>query len=259
MNITEQFISDIMTNFELNKTQFELLGFSYPPEDNWDSNIINYQINQRTFELLVLLKGKIALKTQKQIINNYDLLHNMNMSDNQINKNDKRFVELTIYCDGACKNNPGEAGSGIAVYNDNEKPILYYGNYVIQGTNNIAELNALNKALQIASDSNTDNITIYSDSKYSIECVTIWSYGWKSNGWTKKGGEIKNLDLIQKIHNLYDNIKDKITIKHVKGHSGIEGNELADRMAVNTIKTKNIEYKKYNYNELNNVLSMSSY
>jgi len=263
MNITEQFLSSIINNFELNKAQFELLGLCYPAEENWYSAIVNSEIDQRTFELLVLLRGNIALKTQKQIINNYDLLNRMNNSDNEIKeinkKVDKDFAKLVIYCDGACKNNPGEAGSGIAVYNDNQKPVLYYGNYIMNGTNNIAELNALNKALQIASDSNAKDIVIYSDSKYSIDCITTWSYGWKSKGWKKKGGEIKNLELIKEMHNLYNNIKDTIEIKHVKAHAGIEGNELADRMAVHTIKAKNIEYKIHNYDELKNVLSMTSY
>ena len=57
---------------------------------------------------------------------------------------------LKIYCDGACSGNPGNAGSGIAVYFDDKNPVLLYGDFVENGTNNIAELNALYKALQIA-------------------------------------------------------------------------------------------------------------
>lgn len=258
MKVTEDFISNIMTNFELNKAQFELLGYNYPPQDGWETSITEIEIDQRTFDLLVLLKGKIALKTQSQIIKNYDYLHTLLGQEIKESTSKTSLTELKIYCDGACENNPGEAGSGITVYND-DAPILYYGNYIKNGTNNIAELNALLKALEIAIQSNCKDIIIYSDSKYSIDCITNWSYGWKRNGWTKKGGEIKNLSLIQEAHNLYDGIKDKIIIEHVKGHSGIEGNELSDRMAVNAIKEKNVDYLEYRYKNLEEVLNLKSY
>lgn len=259
MKVTEDFISNIMTNFELNKAQLELLGYNYPPQDGWEASITEIEIDQRTFDLLVLLKGKIALKTQSQIIENYDYLHTLLGEEIKESTSKTSSTELKIYCDGACENNPGEAGSGITVYNNDDTPILYYGNYIKNGTNNIAELNALIKALKIAIQSNCKDIIIYSDSKYSIDCITNWSYGWKRNGWTKKGGEIKNLSLIQEAHNLYDRIKDKIIIEHVKGHSGIEGNELSDRMAVNAIKEKNVDYLEYKYKNLEEVLNLKSY
>ena len=36
---------------------------------------------------------------------------------------------------------------------------------------------------------------IYSDSEFWINVITKWSLGWEANGWRKKGGEIKNLDM----------------------------------------------------------------
>jgi ribonuclease HI len=152
--------------------------------------------------------------------------------------------KVRIYCDGACKGNPGEAGSGLAIYNGNNlNPTLLYGKYLRYGTNNIAELQALYKALLIASKYN--HAIIYSDSKYSIDCITKWAYSWKRNGWRKRGGEIKNLNIIQNAHRLYENVKNRIKIEYIKGHTGIEGNELADRMAQLAIQEKNQEYKKY--------------
>ena len=178
----------------------------------------------------------------------------------KIEEKDDDEEHIKIYCDGACSGNPGNAGSGLAIYSNKKNPVLLYGAYEEEGTNNIAELNALHQALIIASQTSSENIiSIFSDSKYAIDCISTWAYSWKKNGWSKKGGEIKNLEIIQEAHELYLKLKDKIEIIHVKGHSGIEGNELADRMAVYTIKAKNKDFAFYSYNKVEEVLSMKSY
>ncbi len=160
---------------------------------------------------------------------------------------------LKIYCDGACQGNPGKSGSGLAIYDGDKNPTILYGDYEPNGTNNTAELKALYKALLIAND-NSNKTTIFCDSKYSIDCISKWAYGWKKNGWKKKGGEIKNLELIKLAHNLFDTIQTKVEIKHVKGHSGVEGNELADRMAIKAIEKQSKEYKEFDYINIRDVL-----
>jgi len=50
--------------------------------------------------------------------------------------------------------------------------------------------------------------------------------------WIKLGGEIKNLEIIQNCYAIYQRIKDKLTLTHVAGHAGTEGNELTDLMLV---------------------------
>jgi len=270
MKIDDKFLELILHDFTLNKKQCEILGFTFPPEEGWDSLVINKEISTTDTNLLILLKGKLALKTQEQIVKNYKTLsrfRNPKSANSQQKETttsnsveQKEMLDISIYCDGACSGNPGKAGSGIAVYSKGNKPVLYHGDYVENGTNNIAELNALYKAMQICEESNpTEQITIFSDSKYSIDCITTWAYGWKAKGWKKKGGEIKNLELIKGAHDLYETIKYRITIKHVKGHAGIEGNELADRMAVYTIKSKSKNYEIYTYDTINDVLSLTSY
>jgi ribonuclease HI len=161
---------------------------------------------------------------------------------------------VKIYCDGACKGNPGKSGSGLAIYYNSNKPILLYGAYEARGTNNTAELKALYKALIIASKYNKS--IIYSDSKYSIDCITNWAYNWKRNGWIKRGGGIKNLDIIKLSHAIYENIKNKVIIEYVKGHVGFEGNELADIMASLAIKERNTEYREYVFNSIDTVFQI---
>ena len=149
-------------------------------------------------------------------------------------------VDVEIFCDGACQGNPGPAGTGVAVYRAGEIKQLYYGLYNKQGTNNTAELNGLFQSLLIAQEAIEKNqsVRIQSDSMYSINAITNWAYGWKAKGWKKKTGDIANLDIIKPTHALYDEIKNEVEVVHVSAHVGIEGNELADRMAVYAIKKK---------------------
>lgn len=70
---------------------------------------------------------------------------------------------------------------------------------------------------------------IFTDSEFWINVITKWSLAWEKNGWKKKGGEIKNLDLVQEVCPLYRSSNAKLT--WVRGHMGDEGNELADQWA----------------------------
>ena len=155
--------------------------------------------------------------------------------------------QIKIFTDGACEPNPGEAGTGVAIYNDNVLSELWYGIYQAQGTNNTAELNGLFQALLLAKEkiSNSLTVAIYCDSSYSIQCVTTWAKGWEAKGWKKQGGEIKNLDLIKPMYALYQEIEKYLAIYHVNGHVGIEGNELADRMSIIAIETKEKDFSLY--------------
>lgn len=69
--------------------------------------------------------------------------------------------------------------------------------------------------------------------------------GLGEKGWTKSGGEIKNLDIIKPAYALYQELASKITIYHVNGHVGIEGNELADRMSIVAISSKEQQLARY--------------
>ena len=267
MIINSDFINLISTNETLNKTQCKILNIDFPTTENFHTALLNKEISEHDVNKLILLKGIVAVKSQEQIHKNY--MEIIEFKKNKIketaqptttvsttqNTNSLENKNVSIYCDGACSGNPGKSGSGLALYKNGEKPTLYYGNYDPHGTNNTAELKALYKALLLADEIKTDEkVMILSDSKYSIDCISTWAYGWKRNGWSKKGGEIKNLDLIKNAHNLFEQIKNKITIKHVKGHAGIEGNELADRMALHAIKAQNDEFEEYEYSSVNSVL-----
>jgi ribonuclease HI len=155
--------------------------------------------------------------------------------------------DVTIYCDGACEPNPGNAGSGIVVYRAGKLAELWYGLYNPMGTNNSAELNALYHALRMAeAEINTGNtVEVCSDSAYSINCIRTWAPNWEKKGWKKPGGEIKNLEIIQDCYAIYRRIKKELTLAHVAAHVGTEGNELADRMAVLGAQRKEKKLRPY--------------
>jgi len=90
-----------------------------------------------------------------------------------------------------------------------------------------------------------NSVEVCSDSAYSINCIRLWAPGWEKRGWKKPGGEIKNLKIIQDCYAIYRRIKDKLTLTHVAGHVGTEGNELADRMAMLAAQRKEKELRLY--------------
>lgn len=70
---------------------------------------------------------------------------------------------------------------------------------------------------------------IYTDSQFWVNVITVWAPAWERNGWKKKGGEIKNLDIVQEVYPLYHSSKAKLV--WVRGHADDAGNILADEWA----------------------------
>ena len=70
---------------------------------------------------------------------------------------------------------------------------------------------------------------IHSDSEFWINVLTKWAPTWQANGWKKKTGPIKNLEIVQELYGLY--CKHPVKLVWVRGHAGTEYNELADEWA----------------------------
>ncbi|KAK4947395.1 hypothetical protein LTR10_013763 [Elasticomyces elasticus] len=101
-------------------------------------------------------------------------------------------------------------------------------------TNQRAELTAILRALNIAPLHR--DVTIYTDSKYSIDCVTNWYKNWQKNNWTNaKGKPVENKDLVVDIREKIeerDQFSKGTFFVWVKGHKDNVGNIAADRLAV---------------------------
>lgn len=130
---------------------------------------------------------------------------------------------ITYYTDGSASPNPGPGG--FAVIRDG-KPHLLGGEPGRETTNIRMEGLAIKAALE---DADGQECQIYTDSEFWINVITKWAPGWQAKGWKKKGGEIKNLDIVQAVYPLY--LESQATLNWVRGHEGDEGNELADEWA----------------------------
>lgn len=126
------------------------------------------------------------------------------------------------YTDGSASPNPGPGG--FAVIKNLTPHIL--GSEPGETTNIRMEGKALLAAI---ADSKGQPCEIYTDSEFWINVMTQWAPGWERNGWKKKKGEIKNLDIVREMFPLYQDSQAKLI--WVRGHEGDEGNELADEYA----------------------------
>jgi ribonuclease HI len=132
-----------------------------------------------------------------------------------------------IFTDGGCSGNPGPGGWG-AVYVRNNQIVRQCFGREAHTTNNRMELMALDAAFEmIVAD---EEVTIWSDSQLCVNTLTQWARKWEANGWRKKGGPIKNLDLIQP---LYAKVQAHpcAALRWVKAHAGNRWNEYVDTLA----------------------------
>lgn len=128
---------------------------------------------------------------------------------------------VEIWTDGACSGNPGPMGIGIVAIDGGKRK--EHGQYLGVGTNNIAELTAIDRALDlIGDDARTRRLRIHTDSAYSI--------GVLSKGWKAKA----NQELIARMRRRLAGLPDVEFVK-VSGHAGVPENERCDELARNAI------------------------
>ena len=138
--------------------------------------------------------------------------------------------EIIIYTDGGCSGNPGPGGWGIVVIADGIAKQLSGGEKLT--TNNRMELTAAITALQVIRNTlgfAQRPVKLHIDSQYVKNGITTWIKGWKSKGWkTADKKPVKNQDLWVQLDALNEGLN--IDWIWVKGHAGIEYNEICDQL-----------------------------
>lgn len=131
---------------------------------------------------------------------------------------------IIIYTDGACIGNPGPMGLGVVVIDARRR--LELSEFLGHGTNNIAELTAIQRGLEaIPPEDRRAHILLHTDSAYSIGIIT--------KPWKPKA----NLELVAELRKLAGRFPHLSFVK-VPGHSGIPENERCDALAGLAIETR---------------------
>lgn len=136
------------------------------------------------------------------------------------------MANIQVFTDGACRGNPGPGGWGAILRSGGHQKELYGGAF--ETTNNRMELTAAIKALEMLKQSSS--VELYTDSEYLRRGITQWLPNWKRRNWrTASNKVVKNIDLWQRLEELAG--QHAVRWHWVKGHSGHEGNDQADKLA----------------------------
>ena len=155
---------------------------------------------------------------------------------------------MRVFTEGSCPGN-GKAGAraGFAAWFP-EHPEWSVSQRVPDSedqTNNRAELSAIRLAFTILEERGCldEDVVVYSDSDYSIKCVSVWITGWISRGWkTSDGKAVLHRDLIEDIVKRASKFKTHRFV-HVRAHTGGTDdlsiqNDKVDRLAREAVDGK---------------------
>jgi ribonuclease HI len=135
-----------------------------------------------------------------------------------------------VWTDGACTGNPGPAGIGVVVIDGKDRQEA--SEFLGEGTNNIAELTAIERGLELVRDPKRP-VLVYSDSAYAI--------GLLSKNWKAKA----NVELVARIRAQLPRFADLRFVK-VPGHAGVPENERCDELARTAILTRSVRARARN-------------
>lgn len=152
--------------------------------------------------------------------------------------NSFEYFVVEAYTDGACSGKTLEGGAAAVVLFNGKEYIATEREF--KSTNQRMEILAVIKAFEIVENlgvaANNGKIVIYSDSAYVINCFNqMWYLNWFKNGWVNTHKKpIINKDLWERLFSYYFKYDKgcQVIFEKVKGHSGVQYNEKADKLAV---------------------------
>lgn len=152
---------------------------------------------------------------------------------------------ISVYTDGACKNNPGIGGyAAVMVIDSSIKDVKVIAGGAPHTTNNRMELTGVLAALVwIYNNVPNEQVIVYSDSKYIVRAI---NEAWLERWIDKDFRNIKNQDLWLRLYKYI--CKLDVKFEWVKGHAGNTFNELADKIASDATYYQGVpvDYKNIN-------------
>ncbi len=134
--------------------------------------------------------------------------------------------QVDIFTDGACKRNPGPGGWAAILRMGTHEKELVGGEP--ETTNNRMEMTAVLRGLSALREPCA--VTVHTDSRYVIDGMTQWIFGWQKRGWVNAAKKpVANEDLWREL--IAAARPHKVRWEWVKGHSGHPENERADALA----------------------------
>jgi len=142
---------------------------------------------------------------------------------------------VTIYTDGSAHYKDKLGGIGVYIKfgtGDQMKEKIISRGYS-NTTNNRMELRAIIEGMKAITLKNY-KVHIYTDSELCVNTFTSWIGRWEKEGYAGR----KNVDLlIEGLEELRKFPKGNVVFHWVKGHNGIQGNEIADLLATDGRKS----------------------
>ncbi len=145
-------------------------------------------------------------------------------------------MNIEIYTDGSCKNNPGFGSFGYIIYINGDFYMSYCESTSYMTTNNIMELNGILYSLEMLYKLNLkyDKCIIFTDSQYAYNGITNWIHTWIKNMWkTSESKPVLNIDLWKKIWNIYRELNN-VEISWIRAHT--------NRTDTHSIRNKLVDY-----------------
>lgn len=149
-----------------------------------------------------------------------------------------RFPLVSVYADESCLgngkegDNPGGAGI-LAEYQHADGRITRRDLWISEPgtTNNRMALRSVIEAFDaLGAKHGQFSVRFTTDSRYLVDGLTQWVFGWARNGWKRKTGPIENLAMWHDAIGAVDG--HEVSWQWVKGHAGHPQNEYANDLAV---------------------------
>jgi ribonuclease HI len=137
----------------------------------------------------------------------------------------KAHKRLKIYIDGASRGNPGEAGAGVVICDENDQVIREFTRYLGETTNNVADYQGLLLSLENAFLLGAEEIEVFSDSELLTRQI---------NGEYRVKNE-KLKPLYQRVSDLIKNYK-KFSLTHIPREKNKKADHLANKAIDNIPK-----------------------